>query len=174
MFIFICLEVASQFRTFLDAHFLRTHGCWTQRSLSKKTAKQWIKAARNQRKVKLKHGRCEPRWTLPLLLYHSLPVFTVCFLSTCDGFRRCQPQAENHFKVDRSSEWLTSGRAWTWLTEGEDDGTNNTFCDWGHKLNPKALKSKLLRFLSWNLELIQSWNEKVLHYFTFISIQIDV
>lgn len=38
--------------------------------------------------------------------------------STCDGFFRCQPQAECHFKVDRSSRWVTSGGVWTWLYRG--------------------------------------------------------
>lgn len=51
--------------------------------------------------------------------FFHITVFTVCFFSTCDGFCRCQPQAGSHFKVDRTSKWVTCGRAWTWCTERE-------------------------------------------------------
>ena len=39
-----------------------------------------------------------------------------------------QPQAICCFKVDSSSEWMTSVETWTWpsTTEGKQNGTNNT------------------------------------------------
>lgn len=60
-----------------------------------------------------------PGWSSEHCHFFHITVYTVCFFSTCDGFCRCQPQAGSHFKVDRSSKWVTSGRAWTWCTGRE-------------------------------------------------------
>lgn len=94
-------------------------------------------------------------------LYLAAYFFSTC----CNRFFTCLPQAECHFRVDRSSKWLTSGRAWTWLTDREDDGNNNMFFDEWQKLKLKVQKSFKLQ-LKKSLEWVVRCNRKLFYMST--------